>query len=160
MLSRVLVVVLLGGFTLAARVGDSDKGKLTPEEQRILDVTNEARKKEGLPPLSVDPLLVEAARKHSQMMAKMGQLEHEFDGVSLDQRLKKVGYKFQACGENIQFSTKTGAEAADFAMNNWLGSKGHRGNILSKEYTEVGIGAITNDKGVIYFTQDFASPQK
>jgi uncharacterized protein YkwD len=45
-------------------------------------------------------------------------------------------------------------------MEKWLDSKTHRGNILDKDYTEVGIGVAINEKGVIYFTQDFATPQK
>jgi uncharacterized protein YkwD len=160
MLSRALLVVLLGACGLAVGAGDADKVKLTPEEERVFDSTNEVRKKEGLKPLRINPLLVEAARKHSQMMAKRNQLEHEFDGVGPDKRLKKVGYKFQTYGENILYSAKSGIEAADFAMEKWLDSKTHRGNILDKDYTEVGIGVAINEKGVIYFTQDFATPQK
>jgi uncharacterized protein YkwD len=160
MLSRALLVVLLGGCALAASAGDADKMKLTPEEQRVLDSTNEVRKKEGLQPLRINPLLVEAARKHSQMMAMRSQLEHEFDGIGLDKRLKKVGYKFNAYGENILYTVKSGVEAANIAMEKWLDSKTHRGNILAKDYTEVGIGMAINEKGVIYFTQDFGTPQK
>jgi uncharacterized protein YkwD len=160
MLQRMLIIGGVLSLALACCGGEPEEVKLTAEEQRILDSTNELRKKEGLAPLRVNALLVEAARKHSQMMAKKDMLEHVFDGVGPDQRLKKIGYKYLQYGENIQYSTKQGVEAADFAINNWINSKPHRANLLDKDFTEVGIGMATNGAGRIYFTQDFGQPRK
>jgi uncharacterized protein YkwD len=160
MLSRVLLLLALGCLAVPANGGDADKVKLTAPEQRILDQTNEARKKEGLNPLKASAVLTDVARKHAQALAKLRKLEHEIDGVGPEQRLTKAGYKYLAYGENIHGSKGSDAEAADIAMKDWLNSKVHRKNLLSKDYTEVGIGVATNDAGETYFTQDFGRPQK
>jgi uncharacterized protein YkwD len=160
MLTRLLVLATLGTLMAAGGGGDTSKVKLTPEEQSILDQTNEARKKEGLKPLVVNATLVELARKHSQAMAKLRKGEHVIDGVGPDERFKKAGYKYATYGENLHWSKGLEAKAADLAMKDWLNSKVHRGNLLSKEFTEVGIGVATNDAGETYFAQDFGRPLK
>jgi uncharacterized protein YkwD len=154
-LALTLVLALLGGVP----AGEQDKGKLTKEEQRLVDETNAARKKEGLEPLTVNLVLVETARKHSQAMAAKRKLDHVLDGVGPEERIKASGYKFLAWAENIQFSTRKGEEAADLAVQQWLKSQVHRDNMLGKEFTETGVGAATNSAGETYFTQVFGKPR-
>jgi uncharacterized protein YkwD len=155
--SIVLVVALA-----PAVYGGGEQGKvtLTKEEQRLVDLTNEARKKEGLSTLKVNPVLVGVARKHAEAMAKARKLEHVLDGVGPPDRIKEAGYKFLAYGENIQFSKRKGGEAADFAMKQWLESKPHRENLFNEKFTEIGIGMARNDAGETYFTQVLATPRK
>ena len=40
-------------------------------------------------------------------------------------------------------------------MKGWMNSKVHRENILDPAFTEIGIGVARNDKGEVYYTQDF-----
>ena len=40
-------------------------------------------------------------------------------------------------------------------MKGWMNSKVHRENILEPAFAEVGIGVARNDKGEMYYTQDF-----
>ena len=47
----------------------------------------------------------------------------------------------------------------DPAMRTWMNSAGHRGNILSREYTEIGVAMAVNARGERYWTQVFARPQ-
>jgi uncharacterized protein YkwD len=155
-----LILIVLAAVTATAGGGDAGKVKLTPQEQAVLDQTNEQRKKEGLKPLVVNATLVEVARKHAQAMAKLRKMEHVIDGIGPDERFKKAGYKFATYGENIHWSKGLDDKAADLAMKDWLASKVHRGNLLSKDFTEVGIGVATNDAGETYFTQDFGRPLK
>ncbi|HYT93248.1 MAG TPA: CAP domain-containing protein [Gemmataceae bacterium] len=48
--------------------------KLSAEEQKVLELTNAARKEKKLPPLKLSAQLTEAARKHSMNMAKQRKL--------------------------------------------------------------------------------------
>ena len=155
-----LSIILVAAAALAAGSGDTDKAKLSEEEQRVLDLTNEARKKEGLQPLKVNAVLTKTARAHSENMAKQRKLDHKLDDMNPAQRVEKAGYKFFGVGENIYMSKRINAEAPDLAMKTWLDSKPHRENILQKEFTEIGIGVATNDSGEIYFTQVFGKPRK
>ena len=40
-------------------------------------------------------------------------------------------------------------------MNSWMNSPGHRSNILSSVYNQIGVGVARDSKGVYYWTQQF-----
>ncbi len=131
--------------------------KLSAEEQKVLELTNAARKEKKLPPLKLSAQLTEAARKHSMNMAKQRKLEHKLDGQSVEDRVKETGYQELGVGENIYLGLRKGA-GADDAFASWRKSPGHWGNILAQEFTEIGIGMARNGHGETYFTQVFAVP--
>lgn len=111
----------------------------------ILDIVNSERKKEGLSPLAMDEDLLEAA------MMRSAECSIKFDHT------RPNGKRcFSACdkmnGENIAMHSGSSA-SADSAMSMWMGSSGHRANILGS-YKSIGIGcAITT--GGVYYTQCF-----
>lgn len=124
--------------------------KIAPLEQAILDLTNEERKKEGLPPLKVNEKLFQIARSHSQNMAKQEKLDHVLDGKDPTHRAKEVGYgPFVA--ENCAWGQRTAAEV----VRTWMNSPGHRANLLNKTATEVGIGYSVNQRSGAYYTMVF-----
>src|SRR5262245_45275736 len=84
--------------------GTKGKLKLEPEEERALELVNQARTKAKLPALKVNALLTEVARKHSANMARQGKLEHKLDGKDLEERLDSAGYRWLGFGENIGIS--------------------------------------------------------
>jgi uncharacterized protein YkwD len=65
--------------------------------------------------------------------------------------MSKVGIRYSFAGENLAFAPST-----EFAMTGLMNSPEHRENILSPNYTRVGIGVI--DAGIYgkMFTQEFA----
>ncbi|HYV39101.1 MAG TPA: CAP domain-containing protein [Gemmataceae bacterium] len=148
-------LVLIGGAWQTA-VSQQKDFKLSDAEQKLLDLTNAERAKEKLPPLKFNPVLCEVARAHSANMAKQGKLEHELDGKTPFERIKATGYKYSMGGENVA-RHRAGLEEV---MAGWMKSPGHRDNILSNEYTEIGMGAVTDAKGFVYYTQVFAKPRK
>ena len=75
--------------------------------------------------------------------------------ATIDERLRQAGYKFSLWGENIAVSS-----SAQAALKMWMGSKGHRDNILKEQFTEIGIGVTKSNKGKLFFTQTFAKPGK
>ena len=43
-------------------------------------------------------------------------------------------------------------------MNGWMNSAGHRANILSSSYRELGVGYALSSNGTAYWTQSFGTP--
>lgn len=149
---RAMTLPLLLLFT-GMIVADEEKLKLTQSEQKILELTNAARKKEGLTPLSPNKTLMEVARAHSANMAKQKKVAHKLDDTTPAQRVKKAGYNYRATGENVAAGDPTFTEAEFF--QGWMESKGHRENILSSKYNEIGIGIAKDSDGRLYYTQVF-----
>src|SRR5947208_2966704 len=127
------VCTVLCGALLAwaADKDDTPRVKLSKEEQAILDLTNQAREKEKLPPLKANAVLTEVARAHSANMAKKGELKHVLDDKTPAQRVSDAGYEFRAVGENIAWGE--GMSPRDI-FKLWMGSEHHRENILREGY--------------------------
>ena len=84
-------------------------------------------------------------------------MAHELDGKKPKDRVKEAGYDYSWVGENVAYGQNTPLSTI---FQGWMDSKGHRENILRKEYEELGIGIAKNDKGEVYYTQVFGTPQK
>lgn len=159
-LGRVGAAVVLGACVLApgrtADAPDTAPVKLSEDEQKILDLTNQARAGEKLAPLKLNARLTEAARAHSANMARLGKMEHVLDGKTPGARIKATGYRYRVAGENIAM---TDGDPPAVIFQGWMESKSHRANVLNAEFTEIGIGVARNDKGEVYYTQDFGKPK-
>jgi uncharacterized protein YkwD len=157
-----LAVVLLTGVAWAQdqapRHKDEPAVKLSTDEQKVLDLTNEARKKKDLPPLKPNPTLMKVARAHSADMAKQQKMEHELSGKNPADRAKAAGYDYRALGENIAEAPRQMAVEKVFDL--WMNSPHHRDNILSRKFEEIGVGLATDDKGQVYYTQEFGTRRK
>ena len=129
--------------------------KLSEIEQAVIDATNAERKKAGLDPLTADPRLMEAARVHAANMAKLDKLDHTLDGQGADDRAKAAGYKFSRLAENIAWNQPKPSDAVAV----WMDSRGHRENLLNKEYTQIGVAVAKNAKGEPYWVQVFGTPR-
>jgi uncharacterized protein YkwD len=152
--SLFLLASLLSGQPPAAKDG------LTPDEKKFLDLTNQERIKQKLPPLRYSPVLSKVGRAHAENMAKQAKMAHVLDGKDQFDRIKGAGYRYRFAGENVARGTLTMEEMIAGLMK----SKGHRANILKPEYTELGIGLARGGKGpddndIIYYAQEFASPR-
>src|SRR3954470_19793626 len=123
----------------------------TPAEQRIFQLTNEARKDAGVDPLAWNEQAAQAARVHAKMMAEKQALSHQFAGeAELRDRLGAAGLRFDAAAENV-----ADAESADEAHDALMHSPPHRTNLLNPKYNSIGIGVAEKD-GQLYVTEDFA----
>ncbi len=132
---------------------EEKKLKLSDEEQMILDLTNKERAKKKLPALKPNPILFLVARAHSKNMAKQQKMQHKLDGKTPAQRVDGAGYNFRSTGENIAAGDPSWKIPG--VVQAWMESKGHRENILSRKYVEIGIGVGTSEKGEKYYTQVF-----
>jgi uncharacterized protein YkwD len=134
---------------------EDDHDALTDAEKEVLRATNAERAKLKLPPYRVAQPLMKAARAHAANMVKQNKLSHTLDDETFVQRIEKVNYGFLAAGENIAQGQPTGTEA----VSDWMTSPGHKANILSKEYSEIGIGQGVSRNGETYWVQVFARPR-
>jgi uncharacterized protein YkwD len=156
------VTCLFACVAVAAGQGDAKKGKskdpnLEKDEKKLIDLTNQQRKKHDLPPLKISPLLTKVARAHSENMAKQEKLDHVLDGQNPFQRLKAANYLYKFAAENVAF--RLNVELPEI-IENWMKSPLHRKNVLGKDYTEIGIGAAIARDGTIYYTQVFGTPKE
>lgn len=121
-------------------------------EQQVVDRTNEARAAAGCGPLWVDPALNVAADQHSAEMAWTGSMSHTgVDGSTPRTRLSAQGWNPARTAENVAFGYD-----ASTVVDAWLGSPGHRANLLDCRLTFLGVAASQGATGT-YWTQVFAS---
>lgn len=103
----------------------------------ILTETNNEREKEGLPPLKMDEKLSRAASLKIDDMFLKGYFAHESpEGYGPADLVKSVSYKYLSVGENLALG---GFKDGQDLVLAWMGSPGHRANILGKHFTEIGI---------------------
>ncbi len=122
--------------------------------EAILQAHNVERTRRRRPPLVLNPELTQAAQAHADDMARRGKMAHRGgDGSSPFERMKRVGYSFQAAGENVAY----GFDRVDAVMAGWMHSPGHRRNILG-DYTEIGVGRAIAPGGVLYYCVTFGTP--
>ena len=142
-------------LVLALAPPAADELKLSADEKALVELTNAERAKADLPALRPSRKLFEAARGHAANMAKQDKLEHDLDGKTAADRVSAAGYTFARAGENIGWNARTPKDA----VAGWMESPPHRGNILTREFTEVGVGTARNEKGEPYWVQVFAAPR-
>ncbi len=127
---------------------------------QILAQTNATRHSAGLPSLSASQALMRAAEDYARRLAAAGKLSHALDGRDPGQRVRAFGYRWRAVGENIAMASARGSDAQIAAglVSQWMGSSGHRRNILARKYTQIGVAGIKSGSRV-YGIQIFAKPR-
>jgi len=153
----VIVLVLLASVSSTLFVERS--GLLSAIYPSVLvDLANEARIKESQKPLKINEKLVQAAQMKANDMAKNSYFEHTSPGgLSPWYWIGLSGYQFLYAGENL---------AVDFYFSKsvnkaWLESPGHAANILSPNFTEVGIATsegVFEGRETIFVVQMFGTP--
>ncbi len=132
-------------------------GRTEAAAERIVLLTNQIRAKNGLQPLSPLPPLHTAALGHSQEMLELDYFSHNSPVTGkVGDRLRRVGARWSACAENIYRSTGYPLEdVAAETVDAWVRSPGHYKNIVSTNYTHIGVGVVyQNEEAVV--TQVFA----
>jgi uncharacterized protein YkwD len=137
-------------------------------EQAVIGRINAIRRGRGLRPLRHNSRLAAAADFHSRDMARKGYFEHDSaNGTSFWRRIERFypsrGFRSWTVGENLLWGTDT--YGAAFAVREWMHSPPHRQNILSRDWREVGIGAVSvrsapgeyGGRAVTIVTADFGS---
>ncbi len=120
---------------------------LKPALQNVLRRVNKVRSNHGRKPLRVTHCLTrKVAQPWAKHMADTGDFAHRdlSDVFRICPSLTRVG-------ENIA----AGQPTAKAVMKAWMGSRGHRRNILDKRFRTIGLGLARSADGTPYWVQNF-----
>ncbi len=114
------------------------------------------------PPVSAlawNAALTTAASAHSADMAALNYFSHtSADGRTLGTRVSAAGYTWSRLGENIA----AGYAGIDSVMTGWVDSDGHCANLMSANFTQVGLACVpgtSTSSYNTYWTMDLGRPQ-
>ena len=137
-----LAIAAATALAVSALVGAPAASASTAESSLVTKI-NSARAAAGLPAVSVRADLVAAARRHSSAMAGRNELYHSsLAGICC----------FRSLAENVGFGATTGVVHVAF-----MGSSGHRANILNPAMRHVGVGVVSSG-GQLWVTEIFRAP--
>jgi len=149
-----LVLGLFGGGGLVQKCAPPSVSAPIDISYQCTDMVNAARVNAGLAPVTVVGSINTAAEGHSTYQAKKQKMTHTgSNGSAAGQRISAQGFAWSAWAENVA----AGQSDCATVVGAWMGSEGHRANILNPAMTSIGIGAVTGTNGVIYWTMDFAA---
>ncbi len=139
-------------------------------ECRVLKLVNQHRSKGAdcgeygsfgsTPGLSMQSNLQKAASLHSRHMGENNYFSHDSprgpNGDNMKERIENAGYLgWRTIGENIS----AGFASAEETVDGWMNSPGHCANIMSHDFTQIGIGyaQVNGSEYTHYWTQDFGA---
>lgn len=142
-----LTIIASCWLTVTAAPASAAGIRATPAELTFVGLINADRRRSGLAPLSLSLDLTSVARTWSAAMADAGNISHN------PQLGRQLGSWITA-GENVGYGG--GAVQLHLAF---MASPEHQANVLSRGYTQVGIGVVERD-GTMYVTEDFRRPAR
>lgn len=175
MLCLLVAVCLAVGRTDAQAGGASDSGEETHTvasvfsyesglAHEVLELVNQERKQAGLHPLEMERRLGEVALAKAKEMCERGYFDHispysgdlreqfeRFGGIVLGEGAQRIGENIAWVGDGTQADVDAGQ-----LMEMWMGSEGHRANILKAEYTHMGV-AVCVGQGGAFAAQEFVA---
>lgn len=153
-------------------------------ERMIHEEANQLRKRRNRTVLAWSSSIASVARAHSQNMADYAYFGHtDREGRTASERAAEAGitgskrtgsFVIEGLGENLfathrysEYVVQSESDDALYSVNwkqpetiareavrAWLDSPRHRENLLSRAYTEQGIGIALGSNGVLYVTQN------
>src|SRR4051812_14552407 len=155
LLTAVAVLALLAGLgsPAPARAADCPGADVVPAAgnlPQVADATlcllNEERAAHGLAPTRANAHLAQASTAYARRMVAEAFFAHVApDGQALTARLLDAGYiargDHYVIGENLAWGQGELATARK-TVDAWMNSPGHRANVLSRDYDEIGLGVV------------------
>jgi uncharacterized protein YkwD len=134
--------------------------------QQLFALINSDRAAQGLPAYHWNATLAKGASAHSKLMAQPScGLSHQCPGEPNPcQRITNEGISWMACGENAGYTTPTPNAWTAIKVNIEQGmlneqppDDGHRLNLLSSVFRQIGVGIYIDARGIIWVTEDFTN---
>jgi uncharacterized protein YkwD len=139
-LTAVIALLLTLSFPLAAHAA-------SPAE-----MISSYRQKHGEGKVTSDPVLNRLAEEQAKAMADRDRMDHAVAKPFAD---RVANLNAQRAAENLAQGDATFAKALD----QWIGSYGHRQNLLMHEGTRVGIASAKSKSGEIYWAMVIADTE-
>jgi uncharacterized protein YkwD len=118
--------------------------------QRVVDLVNAERAKEGLNPLTANTKVQAAAQVRAKECEKSFSHTRP-NGSPFASALREQGVTYKSAGENIAWGQRSPEEV----VRAWMNSAGHRKNIMNPNFTTIGVGYYENARGTDYWCQLF-----
>ena len=121
--------------------------------KECLQLTNEFRSKNNLPPLEWDDSIWSLAYTHSK---NMGEGVVPFGHKGFNERVNNFNFRYYKACENVYMCQGISQyNIAENAVKSWINSPGHKMNLLS-DTSHCAVGVYKNNYGEFYLTQLFA----
>ncbi|WP_449077849.1 CAP domain-containing protein [Ruminococcus sp.] len=106
---------------------------------KVIELVNAARAKEGLSPLTKDTTLTNLSNIRSKETAILFSHQRP-DGTSWSTVLKQNNVSYTAAAENIA----AGQNTPEAVVKEWMNSPSHRANIMNSEYNKIGVSCYVD----------------
>ena len=113
----------------------------------VVDLVNEERAKENIPPVTLNTTATQAAQVRAEEAAKSFSHTRP-NGTKCFTALTEANVSYTAAGENLAGRMKT----PERAVQAWMDSPGHRKNIMNPRYSQIGVGYVSSGN---YWSQFF-----
>ncbi len=147
--SRVTLPVTINGISY------SSSSRYSSYVKEIVELVNEERTSRGLSALRYLPELEGACQTRAKEASVVWDHTRP-DGRSWKTVLSDMGYSYYAAGENLLDANVLDAASA---VEAWMGSEGHRENILRPEFTGICVGIVQGSDGDYYYAQLFITKE-
>lgn len=129
--------------------------KVGSEEQsyaeQVVDLVNKERTAAGLSELAIDEELMAIAQRRADEITEYFSHTRPDGSSSCFSLYNAAGYSYRTAGENIAY----GYNSPENVMSGWMNSSGHKANILSGNFTKIGVGCFYYN-GRYYWVQNFS----
>jgi uncharacterized protein YkwD len=135
--------------TAACASGHVHPSEIAKRQARLITLCllNRERNRRGLRRLRLNRKLTAASIRHSRNMVRKGFFAHG-NYVARILNVRYVGRRGPwSLGENIAWGTGSLATPAQI-VRGWMNSPGHRHNILSRKFRDIGIGIVGGAPGM------------
>ena len=160
-----LLTIFFASFTIL-RVGfaapeTAARPQVVSDPYSLIAEVNALRAANGLPPYTINPILMGIAQQHAEYMAVNGASHIGYSGTRPYQRALNAGYPLAGdlslggfISENI---TAGNNKSVQDAVRQWQGDAPHLNTMLSPNLTEIGAGVVIVN-GYVYYVIDAARP--
>ena len=125
----------------------------------LFNAINDQRVQNGESALAADGCVTYVAQLRSSDMAARNYFSHTSpDGTSAFDLLDANGVPHGWAGENLARNNYPDDQSVAVAIRDLMASQGHRDNILSTNYTALGVGFADDGSGMKYYTMVFIGP--
>ncbi len=152
-----IFVAATAGFYVIKLKAPQILGTITFSADQIISLTNQRRAENGLPVLTFNSFLANAASaKASNMFSENYWAHNSPSGKTPWSFITAAGYKYIYAGENLARDFND----ASSVVTAWMNSPSHKSNLLDKNFKEIGVavvsGNLTGTEGILV-VQEFGS---
>lgn len=122
--------------------------------ERALETVNNTRQSAGLGPVTLDPLLVQAADGHSKSMSEQNRAWlFGADGSSPPVRAKQAGFQGEVLGELVSETYESEVQA----IATWMAKPEQRALLLDPGARRIGVGVWQEPSNKLWWTLTVAN---